>query len=93
MLGTFSRLGFGVEQGGAYRGITNMLMALYMSLATILFDKIHAVLFVQISGIGFMLACAYLNMRIAGQLFAQHEPSCAFYSCCSPLLYPWLIIH
>ena len=36
-----------------------------MSFATLIFSKSDAVLFVQISGVGFMLAIAYLNMRIA----------------------------
>ncbi|KHD05935.1 hypothetical protein PN36_11485 [Candidatus Thiomargarita nelsonii] len=50
-------------------GYTNLLMVLLMSLVTLIFDnKSIAVLAIQISGILFMLANAYLTMRIAEQI-------------------------
>ncbi len=47
-------------------GYTNLLMVLWMSFVTLIFDnKSIAVLAIQISGIIFMLGNAYLAMRIA----------------------------
>ncbi len=54
-------------------GFTNMLMTLYMSLGTTLFDKVTAVLFIQLSGIGFMLAVAYFSMKIAEEIFTKNN--------------------
>ena len=55
-----------VWNSGEYiQGYTNLLMTLLMSLSTLAFDKSTAALFIQISGVGFMLAIAYTTMRIA----------------------------
>lgn len=51
--------------GERVQGYTNLLMTLIMSLATLLFDKSAADLAIQILGVGFMLAIAYANMKIA----------------------------
>jgi hypothetical protein len=53
------------NEGVRVEGFTNLLMTLYMSLGTALFGKGAAVLFVQLSGIGFMLAVAYFSMKVA----------------------------
>jgi len=44
------------------------LMTLLMSFATLLFDKSNSALFVQILGAGFMLANAFLTMKIADHM-------------------------
>jgi len=51
--------------GEYVQGYTNLLMTLLMSLATLVFSKTVAVLFIQISGIVFMLLVAFLTMKIA----------------------------
>lgn len=62
-----------VWNSGEYiQGYTNLLMTLWMSFATLIFDKSTAALFIQISGVGFMLAIAYATMRIADH-FIQDE--------------------
>ena len=67
--------GFGLvwNPGEYVEGYTNPLMTLLMSLSTLAFDKVNAVLAVQISGIVFMLVNAYLVMAIAGQLVSRQE--------------------
>jgi hypothetical protein len=59
--------GFGlVWNSGEYvQGFTNLLMTLFMSVTTLIFDKSTAALFVQISGVVFMLVIAYVSLRIA----------------------------
>lgn len=55
--------------GERVEGYTNLLMVLFMSLATLLLeDKRLAVLAIQLSGIIFMLGSAYLTIRIADQV-------------------------
>jgi arabinofuranosyltransferase len=54
--------------GEYVEGYTNLLMTLLMSLPTLVFDKVNAVLAIQILGIVFMLANAYLVMAIAEHL-------------------------
>ena len=66
-------LGLVWNPGIRVEGITNMLMTLYMALVTFLFDKITAVLVIQFSGIGFMLAIAYFTMKIAGTIFTPER--------------------
>jgi hypothetical protein len=62
-----------VWNSGEYiQGYTNLLMTLLMSLATFVFDKSTAVLFIQVLGIGFMLAIAVVAMKIADHIF-QNE--------------------
>src|SRR5918998_2414845 len=67
--------GFGLvwNPGEYVEGYTNPLMTLLMSLPTLLFDKVGAVLAVQILGIVFMLVNAYLVMSIADQLLSGQE--------------------
>src|SRR5215217_3734608 len=67
--------GFGLvwNPGEYVEGYTNPLMTLLMSLSTLAFDKVNAVLAVQISGIVFMLVNAYLVMAIAGNLVSRQE--------------------
>jgi arabinofuranosyltransferase len=54
--------------GEYVEGYTNLLMTLLMSLPTLVFDKVNAVLAIQILGIVFILANAYLVMAIAEHL-------------------------
>jgi len=68
--------GFGLvwNPGEYVEGYTNPLMTLLMALPTLLFDKVNAVLSVQVLGIVFMLINAYLVMSIADQLLLSgHE--------------------
>src|SRR5919112_5872409 len=67
--------GFGLvwNPGEYVEGYTNPLMTLLMALPTLLFDKVGAVLAVQILGIVFVLVNAYLVMSIADQLLSGHE--------------------
>jgi arabinofuranosyltransferase len=58
--------------GEYVQGYTNLLMTLLMSVSTLLFDKSTAVLIIITSGIAFMLAIAYVSMRIANH-FIQDE--------------------
>src|ERR687895_2239312 len=59
--------------GEYVEGYTNPLMTLLMSLPTLVFDKVDAVLAVQILGMIFVLVNAYLVMSIADQLLSGHE--------------------
>src|SRR5215218_10102939 len=59
--------------GEYVEGYTDPLMVLLMSLPTLVFDKVDAVLAVQISGIVFMLVNAYLVMSIAEHLVSGQE--------------------
>jgi len=56
-------LGLGWNPGEYVEGYTNFLMTLLMSLPTLVFDKVNAVLAMQVLGIVFMLANAYLDWR------------------------------
>lgn len=60
------------NHGEYIQGYTNLLMTLLMSASTLLFDKSTAALCMQISGIVFMLANAYVSMQIANH-FIQDE--------------------
>src|ERR687895_1287454 len=54
--------------GEYVEGYTNPLMTLLMALPTLIFDKVYAVLAMQVLGIVFVLINAYLVMLIADQL-------------------------
>jgi hypothetical protein len=62
--------------GERIEGYSNLLMTLFMSFATWAFDKSNAALFIQISGVVFLLAIAYVSMRIADHIsrdqFSKH---------------------
>jgi hypothetical protein len=59
--------------GEYVEGYTNPLMTVIMSLTTLVFDKVSAVLAIQILGIVFMLINAYLVMSIAKHLMSGQE--------------------
>ena len=61
-----------MEPGGICARLSNLLMTLLMSIATLVFDKSNAVLAMQITGIIFLLAIAYATMRIADH-FIRHQ--------------------
>jgi arabinofuranosyltransferase len=67
--------GFGlVWNSGEYvEGYTNPLMTFLMALATLLFNKVEAVLAIQILGIIFVLVNAYLIVSIAKHLVSGPE--------------------
>jgi arabinofuranosyltransferase len=67
--------GFGLvwNPGEYVEGYTNPLMTLLMSLPTLLFNKVDAVLAIQILGIGFVLVNAFLVMSIAEHLASGQE--------------------
>jgi arabinofuranosyltransferase len=67
--------GFGLvwNPGEYVEGYTNPLMTLLMSLPTLVFDKVAAVLAVQILGIICMLLNAYLVLSIAEHLVSGQE--------------------
>jgi arabinofuranosyltransferase len=67
-------LGLVWNPGEYIQGYTNLLMTLLMSLSTLIFDKSTAVLFIQISGAGIMLAIAFVTMKISDHIF-QNEDS------------------
>ena len=66
-------LGLVWNPGEYVEGYTNPLMTLIMALPTLAFDKVGAVLTVQILNIGFMLVNAYLVMLIADHLLSGWE--------------------
>ena len=63
------------NEGERVEGFTNLLMTLYMSLLTGIFEKKYAVLAVQISGIFFLLINAYFFFKIGEQLIPKEKPS------------------
>ena len=66
-------LGLVWNPGEYIQGYTNLLMTLLMSLATLVFDKSTAVLFIQISGAGFMLSIAFVTMKISDFIFKNED--------------------
>ena len=66
-------LGLVWNPGEYVEGYTNPLMTLIMALPTLVFDKVDAVLAVQILGIVFMLVNAYLVMLIADHLVSEQD--------------------
>jgi len=66
-------LGLVWNPGEYVEGYTNPLMTLLMALPTLVFDKVDAVLAVQILGIVFTLVNAYLVMLIAAHLVSGRE--------------------
>ncbi len=57
--------------GDHVQGYSNLLMTLIMSVATSVFSKSMAVLSIQILGVVFMVAIAFLCMRISDYLFPE----------------------
>jgi hypothetical protein len=68
-------LGLVWNQGEYVQGYTSLLMTLLMSFATLIFDKSNAVLFIQILGVGFMLAIAYVTMQISDSILQINDHS------------------
>src|SRR5215203_4377095 len=66
-------LGLVWNPGEYVEGYTNLLMTLIMALPTLLFDKVNAVLAVQVLGIILMLINAYLVMSVAQHLSSGQE--------------------
>src|SRR5689334_8157612 len=52
------------NKGEYVEGYSNLLMTLIMALASFLFEKRHALLVIQLSGILFILATAFITMKI-----------------------------
>ena len=87
--------GFGLiwNHGEYVQGYTNLLMTLLMSFSTFIFNKSVAVLFIQIVGVGLILAIAYVNMLIANYVVVgQRESTRIFIGiisfCCAFAYYP-----
>mgnify|MGYP000451113241 CR=1 FL=1 len=66
-------LGLVWNSGEYIQGYTNLLMTILMSLATLVFDKSTAVLFIQISGAGFMVAIAFVTMKISDHIVPNED--------------------
>jgi arabinofuranosyltransferase len=66
-------LGLVWNQGERIQGYSNLLMTLLMSLATLIFSKPIAPLVIQILGMGFMLAIAYISMKIADYILPDED--------------------
>jgi arabinofuranosyltransferase len=66
-------LGLVWNSGEYVEGYTNPLMTLLMSLATLVFNKVGAVLAIQVLGVIFVLVNAYLIVSIAKYLVAGAE--------------------
>jgi hypothetical protein len=60
--------------GERIEGFTNLLMALFMSLAALTGDRVVAVLVVQIAGIAALLGIAWNAMQLSDHLFAEERP-------------------
>lgn len=88
-------LGLVWNSGEYVEGYTNLLMTLLMSLPTLVFDKVDAVLAVQIFGIVLMLINAYLVMSIAEHLASGQERYYRLFLIlaflCALSYYPWSI--
>lgn len=67
--------GYGLvwNPGERVEGYTNLLMTLLMALATLVFDKVTAVLAIQLLGIVFMVLSALLTGAIAVHLLEQEN--------------------
>lgn len=61
--------------GEYVQGYTNFLMTLLMAAATFAFSKSGAALCIQVCGMGFMLAIAWMAMRIADRLLGPSTPA------------------
>ncbi|MBN1561226.1 hypothetical protein JW998_13315 [candidate division KSB1 bacterium] len=66
-------LGLVWNQGENIQGYTNLLMTLLMSFATLIFNKSTAVLFMQIVGMGLMLAIAYVSAGIVNHIITKEN--------------------
>ena len=64
-------LGLVWNQGEFIQGYTNLLMTLWMSIATTLFDKSTAVLVIQLSGLVFLITTAYVTVKISENLISR----------------------
>ena len=83
--------------GDYVEGFTNLLMTLYMAASITFFGKFYAVLFIQASGIVFVLVIACLTRKIGLKVFPisaeapyAHVASCLYFAsglCYYPLLY------
>jgi len=69
-------LGLVWNTGEFIQGYTNLLMTLLMSFSTLIFDKSTAALFIQIVGVGFMLAIAYVTMKISDIIARNNNQRC-----------------
>lgn len=67
-------LGLVWNPGEYVEGYTNLLLTLVMALPTRLLDKPHAVLAVQILGLGMMLGVAWLARRLADDIVSERGP-------------------
>jgi arabinofuranosyltransferase len=81
------------NQGEYVQGYTHLLMTLLMSFVTLMFDKSTAVLVMQILGMGFMLAIAYVTMNISSYILetgdSRHQTLVRILSfCCALFYYP-----
>ena len=56
------------NRGEFVQGYTNLLMTLLMAFPSWILDKSNAVLFIQILGMGFMLAIAFTSMEISDHI-------------------------
>ncbi|MEJ5202356.1 MAG: hypothetical protein WHV66_08995 [Anaerolineales bacterium] len=67
--------GFGLvwNPGERVEGYTNLLMTLLMALSTLVFDKVTAVLAIQLLGVLFVVASALLAGEIAARLVDQES--------------------
>lgn len=69
-------LGLVWNSGVRIEGYTNLLMTLLMSFATLVFDKLKAVLFIQILGTIFMLAIAIVSVKITDDISQNKNRTC-----------------
>jgi hypothetical protein len=56
------------NDGEYVEGYTNLLMTLFMSLASLFLEKRYAVLFIQLTGVLFMLGTAFFTLKIFERL-------------------------
>jgi hypothetical protein len=84
-------LGLTWNPGEHVEGYTNLLMTLYMAIGAWLLNKNLAVLFVQSSGLVFMLLIAFCHLKISKHLMPsvdlKKQELYAFLAFLSPLLY------
>ena len=69
-------LGLVWNTGEFIQGYTNLLMTLLMSFSTLIFDKSTAALFIQIIGVGFMLAIACVTLKISDIIAQNNNQRC-----------------
>ncbi len=59
------------NSGERVEGFTNFLMTIYMSIHTAIFNKVLAVLMIQLSGVVFMLGICFFSMKIGEMLLEE----------------------